>query len=110
MFTMMTTRAAPALPALSALLITLSGQPAPAQAPGAFVQANTSGQPNVMVAQAVVVSSVHYQAKLALNCSGSLCFGQFPPAGAKHRLNLMRMTCFVQATAGSLFMSLKSIC
>jgi hypothetical protein len=104
MFKSTTIRAALTQPVLSILLIALSGQPASAQLPVVFKPAGGAEQPTVIIAQtATVVSSAHYQAKLALSCGGALCFGQFPTPAAKHRLNLMRMTCFLQGTTNSTF-------
>jgi hypothetical protein len=52
---------------------------------------------------AAVLSSVHYQAQIVLSCGGILCSGTFPPVAAKRRLNVTRMTCLMQGTAGSTF-------
>jgi hypothetical protein len=98
-------RSALALPMLSALLVTLSGQPSPAQTSNAFAPAGKPGEAQVMAGtEATVLSSVHYQARRVLSCGGSpLCSGSFPAVGAKRRLNVTRMNCFIQGTAGSTF-------
>src|SRR5215208_5073655 len=104
MFTSIPRRFALTLPMLSALLVTLSGQPSPAEPSGAFVPAGSPGQANVMVGQAAtVLSTLHYQAKLTLTCGGALCDGNFPAVAANRRLNLTRITCFVAGSANSTF-------
>jgi hypothetical protein len=76
----------------------LSAQPVPADAARTFKPAGTPGQANVIAgAAATVVSSVHYQAKPAMNCSGGTCSGVFPPPGPKHQLNVTRMACKIVA-------------
>jgi hypothetical protein len=82
MFTSTTIRAALALPALSALLLTLSTAAMTAQA-------------------ATVTSTVHFQRKITLNCSGILCSGNFPAPGTNRRLNVTRVTCTLQGPGGS---------
>lgn len=59
-----------------------------------------------VTAQAAIVTSTdHYQKFINLACgSGStFCTGNFPAPGSKHRLHLTRMTCILDATAGSTF-------
>ena len=51
-------------------------------------------------AEATVLSSAHYQARLVLNCNGIGCVGDFPAVANKRRLNLTRMTCFMQSVSG----------
>jgi hypothetical protein len=46
---------------------------------------------------------VHYQAELALKCTGSLCSGDFPQLGRKRRLNVTRMTCLMRGSDGSTY-------
>lgn len=92
------------MPMLSALLVTLSGQPSPAQTSNAFAPAGKPEEAQVMIgAEATVLSSVHYQARRVLSCGGTLCSGNFPAVGPKRRLNVTRMNCFIQGTAGSTF-------
>lgn len=93
-----------ALPVLSALLVMLSGQPSTGQISRAFVPAGKAGETEVVVgAAATVLSSVHYQARLVLTCADESCAGKFPKPGAKRRLNVTRITCFLVGTAGSTF-------
>jgi hypothetical protein len=104
MFASTTIRSALTLSMLSALLVTLSGQPSPAQLSRAFTPAGSPGQANVLVGEAAtVLSSMHYQARLFLTCNGTTCSGEFPAIAAKRRLNLTRMTCALVGTAGSTF-------
>jgi hypothetical protein len=105
MFTSIPRRFALTLPMLSALLVTLSGQPSPAAPLGTFVPAGSPGQANVMVGQAAtVLSTAHYQAQLGLTCTGNnICSGNFPAVAPKRRLNLTRITCILQGSAGSTF-------
>src|SRR4051812_7496344 len=52
-------------------------------------------------AAAAVVSSVHYQAQMNLNCVNSNCSGNFPALADKHRLNLTRVNCFLAGSPGT---------
>jgi hypothetical protein len=104
MFTSTTRRLGLTLPMLSAVLVTLSGQPSPAEPSGTFAPAGSPGQANVMVGQAAtVLSTAHYQAQLTLSCGGSSCGGNFPTIAAKRRLNVTRIACGINASAGSTF-------
>lgn len=101
MFTSTTKRAALAL---SGLILALSGQPSPAQTSHAFMPAGKPGEAQVMVgAEATVLSSAHYQARLVLNCAGIGCSGVFPAVATKRQLNLTRMNCLMQAESGSVY-------
>jgi hypothetical protein len=104
MFTFTTKRFALTLPFLSALLVSLSGQPLAAQPAPVFAASGSPGETNVMVAQAAtVVSTAHYQAQLTLGCANSTCAGDFPAVAAKRRLNITRITCGIVGSAGSTF-------
>jgi len=95
----------PALPMLSgAVLLSLSGAPSPAQAPGPPAPRVAPGQVVEAIAPAAtVVSTAHYQAHLGLTCSGTACAGAFPLVGARRRLNVTRMSCYLQGPRGSTF-------
>jgi hypothetical protein len=94
----------PGLAILPALLLTLFGEPSLAQAPGGLAINRAPGQAVVMIAPAAtVVSTFHYQAGLTLSCTSFSCFGNFPKPGAKRRLNITRMSCYILAQSGSAF-------
>lgn len=102
MFTSTTKRAALAL---SGLILALSGQPLPAQTSHTLMPAGKPGEAQVTVgAEATVLSSAHYQARLILNCTVFECDGVFPAVATKRRLNLTRMNCIMQSlTGGSVY-------
>lgn len=52
-------------------------------------------------AAVTVLSTDHYQQMLTLNCSNSVCAGDFPVPGAKRRLLVTRMSCYLQAVQGA---------
>jgi hypothetical protein len=88
----------PALPVLSALLLSLFTTPAPAQGPAAG-RAIERITPMV----ATVVSTAKYQTSLTLICSGITCRGEFPAIGNKKRLNLTRVSCFLHSAEYSTY-------
>lgn len=92
-------------PMLSGIFfLSLSGAPSPAQAPGAPAPRAAPGQVVEAIAPAAtVVSTVHYQAHLGLTCSLRACSGELPRLGARRRLNLTRMSCYLQGTTGAPF-------
>jgi hypothetical protein len=89
----------------AAVLLALSGHPASAQAPVPRAPQVAPGQVNAMVGKtATVVSTVHYQAHLGLNCMhGTYCDVSIPAPGPRRRLNLSRITCFMYGPSGSTF-------
>jgi hypothetical protein len=83
---------------LSALLLMMSGTPLLAQADFA------PKHPTEMIAPAAtVVSTVHYQAQIALTCVGSGCQGSFATPGANHRLNVTRISCYMRGPSGATY-------
>jgi hypothetical protein len=50
-------------------------------------------------AAATVVSTVHYQTALTLNCTagGQNCIGALPAVGTRRRLNIARITCYMRS-------------
>jgi hypothetical protein len=93
------------VPTLSAIfLLMLSGDPSPAQEPGPPAPQRAPGQVvEVVGSAATVVETAHYQAQLALTCGSFACFGDFPRPGARRRLNVTRMSCWLVASSGSTF-------
>jgi hypothetical protein len=98
-----TIRVALTLPALSALLVALSGQPAAASS-RTLAPNLAPGQARVMTAAAAsVVSSMHYQAELDLSCSNTTCAGDFPAPGPHRQLTVTRISCVLIGTASAAF-------
>lgn len=92
------------LPTITALLLTLSGAPAPAQTLGPLIAGGAPGKVVETIAPAAtVLSSVHYQAQLTLNCGSNVCAGLFPKPGINRRLNVTRVACRLSGTPGSAF-------
>jgi hypothetical protein len=90
--------------ALAALLLTLSGAPAPAQDRGNPALRGTPGQAREVVGRAVtVLSTVHYQVDIGLSCAEGGCFGEFPKPGTKRRINVTRVTCLFTSSVGTKF-------
>jgi hypothetical protein len=99
-----------ALPMLSAmLLLSLSGSPSPAQAPGPLASKLTPGRAvETITPAATVVSTAHYQVRLVLTCSsssvtGPFCVGYFPAVAGRRRLNLTRMSCYMRSATYSTY-------
>jgi hypothetical protein len=92
-----------ALPMLSVIVLSLSGAPSPAQAPGMLAPGRAPGQVvETIGTAATVVSTMHYQAELGLTCIGGTCSGAFPHPGARRQLNVTRMSCLM-GSSGSTF-------
>jgi hypothetical protein len=91
----------------AAVLLALSGEWAAAQNPIPRTPQVKPGQVAVMTAPAfTVVSTVHYQAHVGLNCShGNYCDASLPSPGPRRRLNLTRITCFFYGPSGTAFRS-----
>jgi hypothetical protein len=98
------------LPRLALLLfsevfvLSLSGNPAPAQAPDPLIHDAAPGRVRVMTAPAAtVIRTDHYQAWLVLTCGAHACSGEFPGPGRNRRLNITRMSCYLAGSSGSVF-------
>jgi hypothetical protein len=91
--------------ASSAFFLTLSGGSVPAQSARAPETGGKEGRVVVMIAPAAkVLSTVHYQADLTLDCANSYsCGGRFPAPGAHRRLNVTRMSCALTGPVDSKF-------
>jgi hypothetical protein len=72
-------------------LLSVSCNPSAAQVADRVVE--------MIATEAAVLSTVHYQAELTLQCGANSCAGNFPRPGAKRRLNITRITCLLQATS-----------
>jgi hypothetical protein len=107
MFASIITRSKLPLAVLSvAVLVALSGHPAPAEAQGPRAFQRAPGQVSETITPATtVVSTAHYQAELTLTCPSDedFCQGDFPRAGIGRQLNLTRMTCYLQGSPNSTF-------
>lgn len=105
-----------ALPMLSGMLfLSLSGDPSPAQAPGPLASKVTPGRAVERITPAAtVVATAHYQVVLPLSCgsssaSGAFCLGYFPAVAARRRLNLTRMSCYMQSSTYATYASGKVV-
>src|SRR5438132_320803 len=62
------------------------------------------GQVHEMIAAPATVSStVHYQAAIGLTCDSSSCTGNFNRVAANTQVNITRLSCQLDADAGSIF-------
>jgi len=94
-----------AISLLSALFISLSVEPSPAQEPARIAPQVVPGQVTEMVSPAAtVVSTAHYQALVGLECKGSLCSGNLPNVRRQRRLNITRVTCQLQPSEAGAFL------
>jgi len=99
-----------ALPMLSAVfLLSLTGEPSAAQAPGPLASKPMPGRAvETVTPAATVVSTAHYQVVLSLTCSsssasGAFCVGYFPAVGGRRRLNLTRVSCYMRSSTYSTY-------
>jgi hypothetical protein len=83
-------------------LIFLSQPSHPSAARTPLAPQGAPGQVTEVIAPAaVIVATAHYQALLALNCSGLACTGDFPPPGRKRRLRVTRMSCWLLSSSAA---------
>jgi hypothetical protein len=84
-------------------LIFLSQPSHPSAARTPLAPQGAPGQVTEVIAPAaVIVETAHYQALLALNCSGLACTGDFPPPGRKRRLRVTRMSCWLLSSSAAM--------
>ena len=101
-----------ALPMLSGmLLLSLSGDPSPAQPAAPLASKLAPGHAvETITPAATVVSTAHYQVLLPLTCNttgsgvtGPFCVGYFPALANRRRLNLTRMSCYMRSATYSTY-------
>lgn len=94
-----------ALAALAIAMAAIGPAPGKAQMVPTGVMKLAPGQSVEAIAPAVtVLSTVHYQAMLALSCGFHTCYGSFPNAAAKRRINVTRISCTITSqNANSVF-------
>jgi len=90
-------------------LLSLTGSPSPAQAPGLLASKPMPGRAVETVTPAATpISTAHYQVVLSLTCSsssvsGPFCLGYFPAVGGRRRLNLTRVSCYMRSSTYSTY-------